>query len=564
VLAARQALQRVPLVTLELERLLADAGRESPDLTLEGLVGAVPSMLSTGRVRSAFTQRAWEQRVRSRLESAFSNGEAWVLDQDAREDAERSRAELRTRYFQLYIQEWKNFLQSLSVQPPNGLDSMQAQLGSLTRGKPPALVKLFQALAANVQLERTPRQEEAEEGASEAGGQLLACGATLGPRDVEEAFAPLIAFTTEAPRSEDGEAHDEADGAAEPTALDFYQDQLALALDTVQGMKERPSESAALLEKLKATREGVAQLVRRYESDAPFLERLLLPPLQVLRSTVLSGMARTRSNDWCEAISKPFRQLMANRYPFVRESTQDASLAGLSEFLRPSGGTLRQFVQHHLDDAVIPSGRKWAFANVNARELYRDELLTFLEKSSTLATTLFPGDTGEPLVRFQVRLRAGTSPDAPPSELSSITLSLDGTGATYRNEPDNPWKPMLWPGQGGRPGAHLHVENASGATADLDEPGPWGLFRLLERVKRIEPSADGRFFTAVWDLEDLNGALVAIDFRPERTANPFFGLSGNDSSRLLRVFRDPGLMPPNGIAREGKGCIEAVSSNDAP
>ncbi len=569
--AARRALNRVPVTTLELDRIVADVGREYPDQTLDDIVGGVPAMRATKHVRGAFTKTAWDQVVRSRLESAFKNKEAWVLDRDAKEDEVLSRAELRTRYYQQYIQEWRDFLNSITVRPPDDVDQMQALLESLTRGKPPAFGKLFRALAYNVQLVRTPKPEEMST-ARKMLEQVLpskdkeepklvdpnaSTGEyTLGPRDVEKEFATLIRFTTEESRSEDGEER--------LTSLDFYQDQLALVLNALLGVKEKPSESGALLEKIKTTRESVAMLVKKYESGVPILEKLLLPPFQDMRSIVFAGVAQTKSNDFCEAIAKPFTALMTNRYPFVRESMQDAPLAELSEFLRPSGGTLRKFLQQHLADEVITSGRKWTFANLNTREMYRDELLTFLERANNLSTTLFPGDTVDPLVRFQVRVRAGTSPDTTPSEISAITLTIDGTDELYRNGPDNVWKPMSWPGQAGKLGAHIHVENASGATADIDEPGEWGLFRLLERVKRIEPSGDGRFFTAVWEVEDMNGALVAIDFRPERTANPFFGLSGNNTSRLLQIFRDPGLTPPRGIARGGKGCIEMVTTSGAP
>ncbi|WNG34326.1 type VI secretion system membrane subunit TssM [Archangium violaceum] len=570
--AARRALNRVPVTALELDRIVSAVSRDYPDQTLDDIVGAVPAMRATKRVRGAFTKSAWDQVVRSRLESAFKNKEAWVLDRDAKEDEEMSRAELRTRYYQQYIQEWKDFLQSITVRPPDDVNQMQDLLESLTRGKPPAFGKLFRALAHNVQLVRTPKQEEKSTAqkmletvlpakGTEEKNQLIDPNAstgeyTLGPRDVEKEFATLIRFTTEQSRTDDDQET--------LTSLDFYQDQLALVLNALLGVKEKPSESGALLEKIKTTRESVAMLVKKYESGGPILEKLLLPPFQDMRSIVFAGVAQTKSNDWCEAVTKPFAQLMANRYPFVRESMQDAPLAELSEFLRPSGGTLRKFIQQNLADEVVTSGRKWTFANLNTRDMYREDLLTFLEKSNNLATTLFPGDTVDPLVRFQVRVRAGTSPDTSPSEISAITLTIDGTDEMYRNGPDNLWKPMSWPGQAGKLGAHIHVENASGATADIDEPGEWGLFRLLERVKRIEPSGDGRFFTAVWEIEDMNGALVAIDFRPERTANPFFGLSGNNTSRLLQIFRDPGLTPPNGIARGGKGCLEMVSTNGAP
>ncbi|WPB79301.1 type VI secretion system membrane subunit TssM [Archangium violaceum] len=570
--AARRALNRVPVTTLEMDRIVADVGREYPDQTLDDLVGAVPAMLATKRVRGAFTKTAWEQVVRSRLESAFKNKEAWVLDRDAKEDEEQSRAELRTRYYQQYIQEWKDFLLSITVQPPKNPDQMQALLESLTRGKPPAFGKLFRALAYNVQLVRTPKEEEKSTARRmiervlppdrQDEQKLLDPNAatgeyTIGPRDVEKEFTTLIRFNNEKSPSDDGEE--------QLTAQDFYQDQLLLVLTALMGVKEKPGESGALLEKIKTTRESVAMLVKKYESGVPILEKLLLPPVQDMSITVFATIAQAKSNDFCEAVAKPFNSIMANRYPFVRESMQDAPLAELSEFLRPSGGTLRKFLQQHLADDVITSGRKWTFANLNTRGMYRDDLLIFLDKANNLTTTLYPGDTVDPLVRFQVRVRAGTSPDTAPSEISSITLTIDGTDELYRNGPDNVWKPMSWPGQAGKLGAHIHVENASGATADIDEPGEWGLFRLLERVKRIEPSGDGRFFTAVWEVEDMNGALVAIDFRPERTANPFFGLSGNNTSRLLQIFRDPGLSPPMGITRGGKGCIdEMVSTNGAP
>lgn len=565
---ARRGLNDIPTTTLELERIVAEVGREYPDTTLDDIVGAVPAMRATKRIRGAFTKPAWEQVVRSRLENAFRDKEAWVLDKDAREDEEHSRAELRTRYYQQYIQEWRDFLSSISVRPPDDVDQMQALLESLTRGKPPAFGKLFRALAHNVQLERSAK--ESKSSARKAYEQLFQPDKpkeepkllnddtgeyTVGPRELEKEFANLIRFSAEKSPSGDGEEM--------LTPLDFYQDQLALVQNTLLAVKEKPSESGALLEKIKTTRESVAMLVKKYEGGGPVLEKLLLPPFQDMRFIVFASVAQTKSNDWCEAITTPFSQLMSNRYPFDRSSMQDAPLTELSEFLRPSGGTLRKFLNQHLADEVITSGRKWTFSNFNTRDMYREELLTFLEKTNALSTTLFPGDTIDPLVRFQVRIRAGTSPDASPSEISAITLTIDGADEIYRNGPDNVWKPMLWPGPAGKLGAHIHVENASGATADIDEPGEWGLFRLLERVKRIEPSGDGRFFTAIWEIEDMNGALVAIDFRPERTANPFFGLSGN-TSRLLQVFRDPGLSPPRGIARGGKGCVEMVSTNGAP
>jgi type VI secretion system protein ImpL len=252
--------------------------------------------------------------------------------------------------------------------------------------------------------------------------------------------------------------------------------------------------------------------------------------------------------------------LMANRYPFNKDSLLDTPLPELSQFLHPSNGIVKKFVQAQLLGEVIPDGRRWQFERSSLNSMYKEELLTYLERVNGLSSTLFPGDTADPLVRFTVRLHPGSPADASASDIASIALTVDGTEELYRNGPDERWRPMTWPGPAGKLGAHLRVVSAAGNIADLDAPGEWGLFRLLERVKRIEPSTDGRFFTAVWEIPDLNNAQVSIDIRPERLSNPFFGVSGSNTSKLFQIFRDSRLIPPAGIAQQSKSCSPPIAT----
>lgn len=562
--AARRALNRVPLATLELEQIIADAGREYPDVYLEELVGAIPAFQTKKKIRGAFTKNAWENVVSPRLASAFENRQTWVLDRDSAEDEKATRAQLRTDYFETYIQEWNDFLLSIRVQEPNNLEQTQELIDSLLRGKPTAYGRLFQSVVHNVQLEKRARgaKEKEEPGLMEklfaskedaekkAPPKLIDARATNGseelrPRDVEVAFAPLIRFVTQLNSTDDIQE--------KQTALQFYEDHLLVVQATLLAVKEKPAESRLALDKIKSTKLMVEALVRQQEGASAILERLLMPPLRNVDITITTGVANGKSGLWCEQIVKPYEDLMAGRYPFVATSLLEAPLPEIAEYLRPEGGTIRKFYKEQLLEDVAPKGRKWDFMVPQSASNYRPEMLTFLEKSSALASTLFVGDSVDPLVRFQVRIRAGTSADNAASEISAVSFTLDGTDETYRNGPDTVWKPMTWPGAAGKLGAHIHVEHASGATGDIDEPGEWGLFRLLERVKRIEPSADGRYFTAIWEIEDMKGALVSIDIRPERTSNPFFGLSGN-KGKLMQIFRDPGLQPPRGIARGDTNC----------
>ncbi|MBZ4420077.1 type VI secretion system membrane subunit TssM [Myxococcus sp. RHSTA-1-4] len=576
ILAARRSLNNVPLVRLELAQLVANVSNEFPDVTLEQLVGAVPEMSAPLRVRGAFTRNAYEQIIRQRMELAFQDQQSWVLDRDEKVDAVESRRELRTRYFEAYIQEWRDFLLSIRVQAPENLTQMESLLTNLTRGKPKPYGRLFQALAHNLQLERREAQaaetvasklpkpiqkffgsdpEKAVEPKREMLDPSSPSGAEeVTARDVAREFASLIRFTTEKFKTEDGQE--------ELSALTSYEDQLSMVQTTLLAVKDKPAESGLLLDKIESTRTNVDLMVRKQADNVAIFERLLLPPFQEMRSVVFEGVADGKSKLWCEQVVEPYQQAFKGLYPFDRTSQKDAPLPEVAEFLRPEGGMVRKFVKEQLLEDVVATGRKWEFTS-SGGAMYRPELLTFLEKQGALATTLFPGgDTVDPLVRFQVRLRPGVSADGAASQISSITFTLDGTDETYRNGPDTVWKPMIWPGQAGKLGARILVQSADGSTETaLEAEGEWGLFRLLERVKRIEPSADGRYFTATWEIEEMNGALVSIDFRPERTANPFFGLSGN-TSKLLAIFRDPGLQPPLGISRKGRGCAPQAVAAD--
>lgn len=572
VLSARRALNRVPLAMLELERIVDLANREYPGVSLGDSVGAVPFMRASKKVNGAFTRLAWEEWVRARMDSAFQGSESWVLNRDSRENEEANRTELRTRYYQQYIQEWTDFLYSIRVEEPKDWSQTEMLLESLTRGKPPPIGKLFRTLAHNVHLESPKTATGSSLGSfiSKALGksssapapqsaQLVDPSSPVGetevtPADVEKHFSPVLSFITKVSETEDKEE--------KLTQLDFYQDQLELVMATLREVHDKPNEAGVLLEKIASTRNNVELLIRSQEGAHAVFEQILLPPLKQVRIVVSRDVSEKKSQKWCDEIFGPFVSLMANRYPFNKDSLLDAPLPELTQFLHPAHGTVRKFVQAQLAGEVLPDGRRWEFAVKSAAGsgMYKEELLTYLERINALATTLFPGDTLDPLVRFTVRMRPGSSADASPSDIASITLTLDGAEELYRNGPDDRWRSMTWPGPAGKLGAHLHIVSTAGSVADLDAPGEWGFFRLLERAKTIEPSPDGRFFTATWEIPDLNHALVSIDLRPERLANPFFGTSGNNKARLFEIFRDRRLTPPAGIAQAVQGCPPPIAT----
>src|SRR3990172_6561086 len=145
-----------------------------------------------------------------RLEKMGSILEPWVLSGDEGEGEERLKSEmegLRSLYFERYIQEWRQFLSSLSLQFPGGLLS---GLEELTRAPRTPLGRLFEGLAHHTQIGGA--SEVVQKAAEGLGAKLLtavlagregsvraavASGVRerrLGARDVEQSFAGLVDF----------------------------------------------------------------------------------------------------------------------------------------------------------------------------------------------------------------------------------------------------------------------------------------------------------------------------------------------------------------------------------
>ncbi|MBM7115295.1 type VI secretion system membrane subunit TssM [Archangium primigenium] len=573
---ARRVLNNTSLVELTLQQLQAEVEREYPDLTLVDMIGVVPEMKATQRVPGFYTKRPWEEVVKPRMDEAFRESQVWVLDRDSRTDEARLRVELRDLYYRKYIEAWERFLLSIRVAEPRSADETVRMLTSLTRGEPMPLGKLLKAVDYNVSLEkqpesqtvkevslkdrmvrkvekaiRPPSQEELDK--QQAGAEARA--QEYSARSVGLHFRGVLAFEKDEYLTEDKKE--------KYTQLRDYKDNLLLALKLVRDVRDNPMEMGQLKAQLKKIQGEVAMTVNSREGDRALFSNLLLPPIENIVITTIQGETERKSQQWCEDIAGPHLSTLGNLYPFNRDSPVDASLNDIINFYRPKNNRVRDFVTTYLNNDIIHFGRNQRLSP-GATGQYTERLPRFLERSEALGDALFMGDEAQPNVRFQIRIRAGTSPDASASEIASIKFIMDGTDMLYRNGPDNVWQRLIWPGQAGEAGAALQVFNAKGDMSELSQSGEWGLFRLLERAKSLEPSPDGRFFTATWEIEEFNGALVSVDIRPERLANPFF-IANSDDMKFMQLFRDPYVLPPQGIDLSSKkGCAPPYTARVEP
>jgi type VI secretion system protein ImpL len=549
----RVVLARVPLSTLAVEKLVAEADGKGYDLTLDSILGGnVPSVRSTAAIRGAFTRKGYEEIVKARLENPGTILEPWVLaasqsDVEAVEEKEFER--LRTRYFERYIGEWRTFLDS--VEPVSAGGTLPL-LQDLTRGEPPPYARLFRAVGFNTRL--APAGDKVIAGVVQRLRTKVGAGrsdamataltvyreeAVLGPGDVEAAFASLVAF---------GYAGDVAVAGADPSAkrsvpLDAYQEQLVFIRDALQTAAEG-SDAGALVGRVAGARTRVRALIDTQATGwRPTLDRLLWPPIELASARTAREAAAGASQQWCSGVALPWRRNLGARYPFS-PAGHDAALADVAEFFRPGSGLVWGFYNETLRQEVQRAGDGFRFVRqLGGATGFVPALLPFLSRAQDVTTVLFPAGSSEPAVPFSVRIR-------PTPRVATVVFDVDGQRFEYFNGPEE-WRKFTWPGQGKAPGAMLRVRMAAGREETLQQEGEWGLFRLIESGE-IVGSPGLRDFTVSFPFGSL-GVNIVLDFRPARSEAPFFGVRRSGKATLLAPFRT-GLAPPMAIGKGSPAC----------
>ena len=567
----RRVLQRVPLATLALDKVVAEVDRKGYDLTLNQVLGGpVPIFKTRARVPGAFTRRGYEGLVKDRLENVGRLLEPWVSGAEATDNGAAQAKEveaIRTLYFRRYIEEWRQFLESITVGEIAGSAQALATLQDLTRGEPPPLRRLFREVRFNTQLggaaaavaklgegvlDRVRKSlgaggEEAAATVAQAAGDREE--PALGPADVERAFKGFVEFgaAPELPpalAAASAVAGGGSGSGARSLPLDVYEEQLAFLRDALQTARET-SDAAPLLARVQAARTRVRSLLDSEDIGwRPRLESLLWPPLEAASRSSAREAAGSASLKWCSSVALPFRRNIGSRYPF-RSEGEPASLADVAEFFRPNTGLLWGFYNEALRQDIQRAGDGFRFArSLGGVSGFRSEVLTFLKKAQEISNVLFPAGSPAPSVQLSVRIR-------PTPRVSVVWFEVDGQRFDYRNGPEE-WHPVTWPGQGKSSGALLRVRTVDGAEETLREDGEWGFLRLLE-AGAATSEASGRDFSASWTLPTL-GLAVTVEFRAARSDTPFFAAHRPGArARLLAPLRN-GLSAPSAIAWSGPRC----------
>jgi type VI secretion system protein ImpL len=217
---------------------------------------------------------------------------------------------------------------------------------------------------------------------------------------------------------------------------------------------------------------------------------------------------------WKAEVWDVYSEKLAPRFPF-KDVPAEASFADFTEFFRPETGPLWKFYGQNLSARLERSGNRFTPKQAADALPFRGDFLECLNVAAEITDAMF-GTTPVPVVAFSVQIHPASS------NISEISLILDGSPTVYRNEPER-WVPLEWPGKGAPRGATLQVRGA-GFTEEIPRLGDFGLLRLFEAgaVKATGSLSEGKpVLRGSWNLTRSGEPPVVIDFRPNKTVQPF-------------------------------------------
>ncbi|HXE12006.1 MAG TPA: type VI secretion system membrane subunit TssM [Bryobacteraceae bacterium] len=413
-----------------------------------------------GEMQAAFTLDGWRY-VQQRLQDPgqLSLGEPCVLG-SAAQSAARPNApqsgQLKTLYGQTYIQAWKNFISSTSVQPFHSTAEAAKNLDILADNRSPLLAVLF-LVSHNTSFATKVPAKQAK--------------ATDANAEIDRVFQPVHEVVNP----------DNQDRLIGDPNRDFMNALGELQQIMAQSQSRPPADPDPNLEQnaqqaVDKGLEAVRQIAQRFnitgsEGIDTEVRRLLESPFR--SSMKLITIEATKAgNDKVTGAAKALCAKLGpleERFPFNPRSDVDATSAQLSAIFAPQSGALSAFEQQ-LGKLIIFQTGHWIQNPETPQPRLTPQTLAWLDRLTAISEAFFTNGVPSPTMAY-------TATPLPIPGAESVTLEVDGQTLTTTTTQTQS-KTLVWPGTPGDDGVLVRVkEGANIPFASYD--GTWGIFRML-------------------------------------------------------------------------------------
>jgi type VI secretion system protein ImpL len=454
--------------------------------------------------------------------------ESWVLGSNQQVDPNSPDMQYLEQnviklYEQDYESQWNGLLADINFAPAGNIGQEAQNLYVLASPQSP-MAKLLGGVVEQLQLSQAPALPAGVKpppglklpGVAAVSAEQSSLASLLAPAgapppapgvEVDRYFAPLINYA--------------AGGAAAPMTLTLQlmnglQAQLAsLATAAAGGPPPAPAaggDPAALLQGEAAhDPQPVARWLQTLTANA-----------NALRGGSTAAAAAAAFNG-AGGPAQLCTQAVAGRYPFVPGASQDIPLGDFAHLFAPNG-LIDTFFSNNVRQFVDMSAATWKIQPVNgvAPPISQGALAEFQRAENI--RQLFFASGAQPAVQFSIlpiSLDAGAA---------QVAIELGGLTVSYAHGPPVPTQ-ISWPGADGMQTARLIITPAAGGNpVEVDESGPWALFRLFAQGS-LQQAGSSDQYTLTFSQ---GGHSASFNISAGSVLNPF-------APGVLVDFRCPSL-----------------------
>jgi type VI secretion system protein ImpL len=434
-------------------------------------------------VTGPFTRDGWKFMVDAiRHPDRYVHGEAWVLgDQSAvNTDPRELTRQVRTRYEQDYIKEWRNYLRSGSVVKYADIKDASAKLNMLSGAQSP-LLALFALATQHIPWGDDPEIAKA-----------------LQP--VQYVEPPPADVSYIGPQNKD------------------YVDALGKLQTDVDALANSPGDPAATAKAqsdagdAKNTTNRVARSFTPGSDPDSVVQKLLLAPITNLESK-LRGVGAEDLNAGGKALCGQFGAVL-HKYPFNPASKEDAKVEEVNSILKKPDGALWKFYEDNLKKFLTKEGNQYVPVQ-GASVTLTPRFVDFFKQAAAFSDFLYAG--GDPHFTYSLK-------PVPTETVTKIGLDIDGKKLDYTG--GTPTATQFTWQAGGVHGAKGTYGAEGGSFSD--NAGTWAIFRLFADADKGPASGGAGDYD--WIIKTgnpprpsmINGKPVTVRLELDMTGPPVF------------------------------------------
>jgi type VI secretion system protein ImpL len=205
------------------------------------------------------------------------------------------------------------------------------------------------------------------------------------------------------------------------------------------------------------------------------------------------------------------QQAVVGRYPFDQTSSTDIPLGDFAHLFAPNG-LIDTFFSTQVRQFVNMSTANWQIQPVNGvtPPISQGALAEF-QRAENIRQLFFAGGGTAPQVQFSI------TPVSLDSGAAQVSIELGALTVSYAHGPPVPTQ-ISWPGSDGMQVARLIITPAAGGNpVEVDESGPWALFRLFAQGSLAQAGSSDQYTLTF----SQGGHTASFSIEAGSVLNPF-------------------------------------------